>query len=493
MAGRGGNVPQAAIHFGNYDTVVTLHDAPAGGGRLLRGVAREVQGAPEALSVPSLIHFGDTVELGEEVLRSGKYHDKGTFQDLKDHVTHPADVPRVVHGRRMSHKQAAAEYLRLLVERLHRELGGDLDLALICPGYKRETCLSWLRSIQWAGARSVALVDEDTALALGHGVSVFEEDPVLVLDFGFSSIRARLVQFAWSGLDADPSPVVRASARVPFGMADLKLAALCRPQVQGAGRRKAPLDGRHSVLHEAGPDRPGLDRCLAMPNGSDATHHLCVALDRLCEHARLVNLRPEDARRVLLTGGGSSLSSVRRLVEERFGERVSCDPGGLAACRGGHSFLAGRYRDDMVRSTYCVRMRDPVSGEYLYPVIVDRFTRYPTRGPTARYIVNTYYDGQTAVNLEVFKSSDLQREESLREVVFGEGNRLSIVGIRKEPEPEPAMDGPLVITVNPPGRWGERRLHLEFDVDNQKRLRVSVRDLREQKTLLESQELIGLT
>lgn len=483
---------QVIIDFGNYDTVVALHNTPSGGCSPLHGIARAERAAPEALSVPSLIHFGETVELGGEVLRSGKYHDKGTFQDLKDYVTHPADVPRVVRGRRITHKQAAAEYLRLLVERLHRDLGGDFDLALICPGYKRKACLEWLRSIRWAGARSVTLVDEDTALALGHGVSLLEEDLVLVLDFGFSSIRARLVQFQWSGLEAGVSPVGRASARVPFGMADLKLAALCRLQRHGPGAQPELLDGKHSMLHDAGADRLGLDKCEAILNGSDPTQHLRLALDRLREQARLVNLQPEDAHRVLLTGGGASLSSVRRLTEEWFGERVSCDPVGLAACRGGQSFLADRHLDDMVRSTYSVRLRDPVSGEYLYPVIVDRFTRYPTRSPTARYIVNTYYDGQTAVNLEVFKCSDLKRQESLREVVFGADNRVSIVGIQKEPEPEPAMDSPLVITVNPPGRWGERRLHLEFNVDNQKRLRVSVRDLREQRTLLESQDLIAL-
>lgn len=483
---------QVVVDFGNYDTVVSLHNTSSNGRSPLCGIARAAPPSSRALSVPSLIHFGDTVELGDEVLRSGKYHDKGTFQDLKDYVTHPVDIPRVVSGRRITHKQAAAEYLRLLVERLHRDLGGDFDLALICPGYKREACLEWLRSIRWAGARSVTLVDEDTALALGHGVSPFEEDLVLVLDFGFSSIRARLVQFHWSGPGAGISPVVRASSRVPFGMADLKLAGLSRLQRHGPGAQTELIEGRHSVLHDAGPARLGLEKCREILNGADPDHHLRLALDRLREQARLVNLQPEDAHRVLLTGGGASLPSVRRLTEEWFGERVSSDPEGLAACRGGQSFLADRYRDDMVRSTYSVRMRDPVSGEYLYPVIVDRFTRYPTRSPTARYIVNTFYDGQTAVNLEVFKSSDLEHKESLREVVFGADNRVSIVGIQKEPEPEPAMDGPLVITVNPPGRWGERRLHLEFNVDNQKRLRVSVRDLREQRTLLESQDLIGL-
>jgi hypothetical protein len=181
------------------------------------------------------------------------------------------------------------------------------------------------------------------------------------------------------------------------------------------------------------------------------------------------------------------------MMEEWFGEKVLWDPAGLAACRGGLAVFADRHRDDMVRSAYSVRMRDPVSGEYIYPIVVDRFTRFPTRSPTARYIVNTYYDGQTAVNLEVFKTSPVNGKGNLWEVVFGVNKQVSIVGVEKEPEPEPAMEGPLVIPVDPPGRWGERRLHLEFNVDNRKRLRVSVHDLREQRTIVESLDLIDLT
>lgn len=484
---------QVAIHFGNYNTAVIVEDAAWKGCSPLQGIARAIQPAPGAWLVPSLIHLGDTVEVGDQVLQSGKYHAEGTFQDLKDHVTHPADVPRVVRGRRISHKQAASEYLRLLVEHLGRHLDRDFDLALICPACERDACAEWLCSIPCSGARSVTPVDEDMALAVGHGINLFEEDLLLVLDYGFSSIRARLVQFYPLGAQSDTSPVVRASARVPVGMADLKLAALCQRHQPASEDHAAALDGRNLVLHDPSADELDLDTCRPMLGGLNATDYVRMVLDRLREQARLVNLRLEDAQRVLLTGGGSSLSPVRRMMEEWFGEKVLWDPAGLAACRGGLAVFGDRHRDDMVRSAYSVRMRDPVSGEYIYPIVVNRFTRFPTRSPTARYIVNTYYDGQTAVNLEVFKISAVHGKGTLWEVVFGENKQVSIVGVEKEPEPEPAMEGPLVIPVDPPGRCGERRLHLEFNVDNRKRLRVSVRDLREQRTILESLDLIGLT
>ena len=49
---------------------------------------------------------------------------------------------------------------------------------------------------------------------------------------------------------------------------------------------------------------------------------------------------------------------------------------------------------------------------------------------------------------------------------------------------------PLILPVNPPGRIGERRFLMEFKVDNQKRLVVTVKDLREDKTLWEDRPIL---
>jgi len=215
-------------------------------------------------------------------------------------------------------------------------------------------------------------------------------------------------------------------------------------------------------------------------------------LDRALEEVSLAGVRPEDIRKVLLVGGGTRIPQVRRIVAEVFGDRVLGDLPEVAAGRGGVEFLSDRPLDDMVRETYTIQVRDPITGEYRYPPVVEKFSRYPTRTPTARYVVNTFYDGQYELHLQVFRSTRLGEGERGREIVYGEDGKIAFVQGQTKEVHEPAMTAPLVIPVQPPGRIGERRFLLEFGVDNQKRLVVTVTDLREEKVLWEDRALLEL-
>jgi hypothetical protein len=179
-------------------------------------------------------------------------------------------------------------------------------------------------------------------------------------------------------------------------------------------------------------------------------------------------------------------------LEQNFGDRVVGDLPELAAGRGGVAFLSDSPVDDMVRQAYAIQVRDPITGEYHYPVVVPKFTRYPTRGTTARYIVNTFYDGQYELQLRLFRTTGDGEAPGSREILFGDDGKISFVGARNQEAHEAVPDAVFEIPVDPPGRIGERRFLLEFAIDTQKRLVVTVRDLREEKVLWEEKPLTTL-
>ncbi|MHB8763569.1 MAG: Hsp70 family protein [Deferrisomatales bacterium] len=480
------------IDLGNYNTIVTFreHDDRVHG--LLRGVAREVQEFPGALFVPSLVCIGDEVLLGEEVLARELYDDPSCFRDLRDHVLHPSPVARNLMGLRVTHKKAAATFLTKLVERLHRDLGETMNLVFLFPNVHGDLFRECLRYVDLGGVRSVTLLDEDTAAALGYGVNLFVDDLVLIFDFGFSSVRARVLQFHWVGREAYAPPVLKAAVSLPVGTADLRLRILKElhadeeaHELPGFYWKKFTLHGDHreTLSHER------FSELLAKENLAARVQE---AVDQALDEAALSGVRKEQIRKVLLLGGGTRIPLVRRTLDENFGDRVLGDLPELAPGRGGVNFLSDSPVDDMVRYTYSVQVRDPITGEYHYPVVVEKYTRYPTRNPTARYVVNTFYDGQYEVHVKLFRTVQAGEAAADREILFGDDGRISFVAAGTEEAHEPVTELPVVIPVSPPGRIGERRFLLEFRVDSHKRLLLTVKDLREERVLWEDRALTDL-
>jgi molecular chaperone DnaK (HSP70) len=481
------------IDVGNYNTIITFGPGCEDLGGVLPGVAASTGELPGALFVPSLVHIGeDRVRIGEEVLSAGLYEDDGCFRDLKDHVLHHAPVARNVRGLRVTHKKAAADFLSELTRRLHQGLGQAMNVVFLFPNLDGDLFREHLRYADLAGARSVTLVDEDTAAALGYGVNLFTEDLVLVFDFGFSAVRARLLQFHWLGRESYQPPIVRASMALPVGTADLKLKILRELHADDPDAAMPGFYWKKFSLHSHDEGAWSQTRFQELLAREDLAAQVQATLDGALEEARLGGVGAGDVKKVLLLGGGTRIPLVRRTLEENFGDRVLGDLPELAPGRGGVQFLTASPVDDMVNDAYTLQMRDPITGEYHYPVLVEKFTRFPTAQPTARFVVNTFYDGQYELHLKVFRTQRDGDGPTGREILYGDDGKISFVNAGAGDAHEPAMAGPLTIPVNPPGRLGERRFLLEFKVDSQKRLLITVKDLREEKLLWEDKPIIDL-
>lgn len=480
-----------AINLGNYKTKLIFSESSPRIHTLLKGVASSVPEYPDTLLVPSLISLGEEVAIGEEVLLRGLYDKDSTFHDLKDHTVHPAPVARSFDDKKVTYKEAAAIFLGQVVKRLQNELNEPLNLVLFYPTVEGSGFRDWLRSVDFSMARSVTIVDEDTAVAWGYDINLYQDDLLLFFDFGFSSIRARLVQFHWRGREAYQPPFVRASVVTPVGSADIKQRILRELHADEADRKLPPFYWKRFVLHEDTFSDVTPEQFQQFIEKENLAGLVQQTIDRLWEEASARGIQKEDVKKVCLIGGGTRIPAVRLTLEQNFKGRILSEFPEVAACRGGLHFLSARPVDDMVRYDYSMKVRDPISGERHYPVVVEKYTRYPTKGAVSRYIVNTYFDGQYEIFLEIYRTVQTEDDLGSREVVFDEKGWISLVNSRTSDVRE-SVGEPIVIPVQPAGRVGERRVLLEFSVDSQKRLVLSARDLREEKTLWEDRPIVSL-
>ncbi|TAL15743.1 hypothetical protein EPN96_12255 [bacterium] len=474
------------IDLGNYNTILTFGGDNLEVAGLLRTAAREHPLSSNALLVPSIVNLaGEGVFIGEEVTSEGKYDLESTFRDLKDHIMHAAPLGQLVEGRKVTHKEAASLYLNELVRRLKKETGTYLDIVIICPTFEGEEFVNWIKTVTLSDARSISLVDEDTAVALGYGLDLFKDDLNVFFDFGFSSIRARLVQFHWLGRESYTVPVVRASAMYPVGTADIK-----QKIIEELNRQRLRDDGgKKLVLHETSMTDEEFYEYAQREDLGATTQRL---LDRLWEEAQARGIDKDSVKKVCLIGGATRIPAVRAILVKNFGDKIFGEIPETAAGLGGLGFLVDRPADDMIRQSYSMKVRDPITGQYHHQLVVERYTRYPTRFPTARYIVNTYYDGQYELHLQLYRTGKSTEDIGSREIIIGDDGKISFVTSRSDDVHELIAE-PFVIPLSPPGRVGERRLLLEFKVDNLKRLTCTAKDLREDKIIWDEKPLLTLT
>ncbi|TLN21070.1 hypothetical protein FDZ71_04150, partial [bacterium] len=365
------------IDLGNYNTIITYDEAGLPASEVLKGAARNMPVGERAILVPSVINLeGGRVAIGKEVTRAGLYGKDSTFRDLRDYILHSTPMGLLVDGRRVSHKEAASIFLNEIVRRMRDQTSRQIDVSLIHPTYEGEDFVNWVKSVSLSEARSVTLVDEDTAVALGYGVNLFKDDTIVFFDFGFSSIRARLVKFNWLGRESYTLPLVKASAMYPVGSADIKQRIIRQLEFQGYSHDEKT--GRRHVLHESS---FSTEEFIAYAEREDLGALVDNVVERLWEEAEARGIDKSIVKKVCLIGGATRIPSVKAALERHFGEKLLGDMPETSAGLGGITFLGDRPTDDMIRSGYSMRVRDPVTGQYHFPLVVERFTRFPTKNP----------------------------------------------------------------------------------------------------------------
>jgi molecular chaperone DnaK (HSP70) len=537
-----------AIDFGTTNTVVAVWREATSAPETVRlpGLSAPGEDGLPPL-VPSLLYVVDgahgDVNVGQSV-RAGGYDvhgDERFFASFKRGIAATnRPLARTIDGASWDDACAGTAFLRKVLSAVLEVEGEQVDeLVLSVPIQSFERYLKWLRDeafvTEWGGRR-LRVVDESTAAALGYEVRTPGE-MILVFDFGGGTLDVSLVRMPIA--EEGSGVVIEANKSGPVdrlagdGYVEARVIAKAGRVLGGDDIDHWLLDellARHNVdRREVGdiysqlklaveaakirlstyesaeisvfdPDtyrtfRATLTRSQfeEMLDRREFFGAIQKTVDKVLRGARAKGIYPEDIGAVLMVGGTSLIPSVRRMVRTMFGsERVSEHKPFEAVAHGALGLAVGLGVEDFLYHSYGVRHLSPITGRHEWEEIIPAGVRYPLDEPV-KLVLTASREGQEALELVVGEVEE--SAGGITEVMFGDRAILMVEGgleLRRV-VPLNEEDGARTVAfLEPPGKAGEDRVEVVFDVDQNRTLRVTVLDLLTKKELLHSVPVVEL-
>ncbi|MEB3330038.1 MAG: Hsp70 family protein [Candidatus Sericytochromatia bacterium] len=515
-----------ALDFGTSNTVVAAWNEATGEAETLFLPGLSMPGSDGAPPlIPSLVYVEDAAVgrclIGGEVMAAGRDQAGAPrcFAGFKRGLAASVAgfAPRL-DGQEVTAGLVGSWFLKRVVEALPE--GGELVVTVPVTAFERY--LDWLGLIASPPAsRRIRVLDESTAAALGYEVPA-DEAPVLVIDFGGGTLDVSLVRLpplgaAGTVLQGDGSPPEAAGVATVLGKAG---------QILGG----ADLDtwlvddflARHGASSQEVAEDLSLLRALAErtkirlsshPTADLAYFHAASGrtwrhaytreeFEDVLEHhdlfARIQGtidqvLRQAEARgvtragigRVLLVGGSTTIPAVHRTLRQGFPrERVVSHKPFEAVAHGALALARGASLHDHLYHGYGIRHWDERRQRHLYEPIFSPGQPYPSAEPV-ELVLRASRPGQGMIELIVGEMEP--QGPGAAEVVYHEGRLVASPVEPEAPRVVPLNDTPETRTIarlEPPGQPGVDRIKASFEVDAERRLRLTVTDLLTGATLI---------
>jgi molecular chaperone DnaK (HSP70) len=487
-------------------------------------------------SVPSQVYVkdGNTREIvvGQEVADQGLNikRDNRLFRNFKRGiVASPAPDPRDIDGVEWEDRDAGSAFVKRLIDAMPYE-DDDIDqLVITAPVASFEGYLQWLNNvIDDVSMDKIRIVDESTAAALGYAVTK-PGAVVLVFDFGGGTLDLSLVQLPeergktggflsrlTGGRSKQHTAKVIAKAGRIIGGSDVDQ-WLIAEVLKRAGVSTKQLGSEYATL---------LTRCevakIALSTADEATIEfeaegkpysvkltreelerlledngfftaLRRVVDKVMHVARQRGIYKEDIHYVLLVGGTSLMPSVQRTLGQYFTDMaVRADKPFTAVAEGALQVAAGYGLEDYLIHSYGLRYLSD-NNTHDWDEIIPMGSRYPTESPV-EVVLGAAHDGQQEIE---FVIGEIDTDSvSMVEVKYEEGQAVFVA--------QAADQGQQIIALNeadalkslakldPPAQPGEDRIRAQFSVDDRRKLRVTVTDMKTNQTLLDDVPVVTL-
>jgi molecular chaperone DnaK (HSP70) len=509
------------VDFGTSNTVVALWDDSEHCATSLHipdyGMLQR-QGDEAISIIPSLIHYGRQNEIlrGNQVIQKGVRQSNQTFRWMKRYINNRSPIKVRIGEREITPYKAGEDFLSSILVFAAQEAGlqdEEEEIALAVPVEAYEHYENWLVSVaEHARMPRFRLIDEPSAAALGYGAHIQPGNVYLLFDFGGGTLHAAVVL-----IEAEESSASGRRCRV-LGKAGRDIGGTTIDQwlFQEVLRRNHHLDSDDEVrristallvecerMKESLSYHDEADLSVVNPETGlalAATFTRTEFEDLLDEHELYTEInqtvraainaateRGYDEKAihsVLMVGGGSQIPSVQRTMRQVFGrEMVNFNRPLDAVARGAAAFVAGVDFFDHIQHDYAIRYINPQKKNYDYRVIVERGTPYPAREPVSRLSVQASYDDQVHMGLAIYELGERQRRSSHPvELVFDPSGAARITHLTADEQEKRNMfwmneKNQTFLTADPPAKRGEARFMVEFMIDENKRLTITVRDL----------------
>jgi len=520
------------IDFGTSNTVIALWNPDTSEAAPLRipEYSSMVPGTHgEVPVIPSLIHYAEDqrIWIGQQVLSRGIAESPRTFRWMKRYISHRSPMRIRIHDREITPYQAGADFLKTVILSTVNEFepyGEEVGLSVPVEAFEHYE--NWLTSIaENAGITRFRLIDEPSAAALGYGAHIQPGNIYLIFDFGGGTFHASVVM-----IEGEDRHQNGRRCRV-LGKAgrDIGGATIDQWLFQDILKRHNLHDWDDEIrqvstilltkcqtLKETLSTEHTAHLELTSPGFSMATSFTREEFENLLDNQNLfteINRTVREAlnkalergynednlQAVLLVGGSCQIPCVQRVFRQLFGkDRVFYHYPLDAVARGTAAFASGVDFYDHIQHDYAIRYRDTQTGRYEYRIIVPKGTPYPTKTPVSRLTIKATHHGQKFLGIAIFELSGSKTQSSSSfELVFdvdGSARIASLTPFEAEQRSFFWMNqqNPTFLVADPPAEPGEACFEVEFNIDSNKRLIVSARDLRTGQTILKDALVVRL-
>lgn len=530
MAGR------LAIDFGTSNTVVAVWDEATQEGLPLHipdyGYFHQ-RGDEQFSVVPSLIHYTPDRRhwIGGQVLKHDLYDSERTFRWMKRYISNRSPVNLRIDGKMLSHFEAGKDFLSAVLLFAAEELNlEDEEIALTVPVEAFEHYENWLTDVAEAvGMPRFRVIDEPSAAALGYGAHIQPGNIYLIFDFGGGTLDVSIVLveqeersqsgrrcrvLGKAGVEIGGAiidqwifqEILRQNGRQDY---DDDVRQLSRELLVECERVKERLSthGRAKLRVEHPDTGVVLSAEFTREQLEDLLdeHNTFALIDQTIRRAlKRTHERgydEEHVKAVLMVGGSSQIPSVQKIVRRIFGkERVMLNRPLDAVARGAAAFVAGVDFYDHIQHDYAIRYVNREKGGYDYRTVVNRGNPYPTTMPVDHFTIKATYDGQIQLGIAIFEIGEQRKKSSgqTMELVFDPSGAARLTPVTPDDEERRIHfwmneHNPTFLAADPVAKQGEARFEVEFNIDGNKRLLITTRDLKTGKTTLRDYPVVKLT
>ncbi|MBW4545200.1 MAG: Hsp70 family protein [Symplocastrum torsivum CPER-KK1] len=530
-----------AIDFGTSNTVITRWNSATGQPETLSLPGLSLQLSQNPPLVPSLLYVEQAsqgkVIVGQAVRDKGLDLTKNPrfFRSFKRGIGAEIQgfLPEL-DGKIISFEQVGQWFLTQIIEQLEPSPETLIEsLILTVPVDSFEAYRHWLSGVcQVLPVEQVRILDEPTAAALGYGVA--EGDTLLVVDFGGGTLDLSLVQLnqeAQAGKkplgfilkwgekllgesDRQKTRIARVLAKAGqnLGGSDIdnwlvdyfvETQGLTRSPLTTrlAERLKIQLSAKRSATevyfndetfesYELKLDQDGFEAILK-------EHQFFEILDdrmaQLLQQGRRSGIEVSDIDAVLLVGGTAQIPAVQNWVKQYFdASKIRSEKPFEAIAQGALQLSQGIEVQDFLYHSYGIRYWDRRNNCHNWHSIIKAGQAYPM-SESVELVLGASVDNQPSIELIV---GELGAQTGATEVYF-DGDRLitrQLGNGQTAVQPLNDRDGARNIAqLTPPGNPGRDRIKIQFSVDAQRSLRLTVEDLLTNQTLLQNQIVAQLS
>lgn len=525
-----------AIDFGTSNTVVCTQDPVTLQPRTLKfnQISRQFETFSGQVNVvPSLVFVQGTNQLifGDEVRskRLGFAQPERLFQGFKrDLVADYRPPARQIDGQNYTAELISESFIKQTWQQLLAMQLQPQRVVFTVPVGAFELYLDWFQDLaRKLDIPAVQLIDESTAAALGYAIQR-PGSTVLVVDFGggtldLSLIRTRATSshLATSSLTkqglCEIKAEVLAKSDAYIGGVDidvwivehyLRQIGSSREEIKEIGwqnlleiaeQLKIRLSTTKSVKESWFDDESFISHDLQLTQAELAEiledrqllEQLRQALDEVLAMAVTKGINKADIEQVLLVGGSCQIPAVQQLVISYFGrQKVKLDKPFEAVAYG--ALVLGQLVEieDYLRHGYAIRLWEPYAREYAFFPLFEKGLRYPCQR-NEPLTLQTAISGQREIRLDIGEIADVSQAE----VAYDAQGKMTSSQLNKQAyfrSLSSNQNQVCVAHLEPLGEAGVDRIEVYFEVNEQRVLLATIKDLLTGKVLGEKQAIAKL-